>query len=148
VNLTAPRHASTWPEPTSRQIHWLLVATALMLAAVAIAGGILNAAPWRWSLFVGGVAIGVLGIGHNEFVTRFGSRVYAVPRERRIRIGSRPLSYTLMWVGLGPLVGGLAAAWSAAWIDVAVGAYAAVVWVLSLIVLFFADRRANNSPFE
>jgi hypothetical protein len=148
VNVTSSGRAPTWPEVTPRQVHWLLAATALVLAAAAIVGGILNPTPWRWSLFCWGVAIGVVGVAHNEFVTRAGRRLYAVPRERRIRIGGRPLSYTLMWVGLGPLIGGLAAAWNEPWIDVAVGAYAAVVWVLALVVLFFADRRADNSASE
>lgn len=148
MNITSSRRAPTWPEVTPRQINWLLAATALVLAAAAIVGGILNPTPWRWGLFFGGVAIGVVGVAHNEFVTRAGRRLYAVPRERRIQVGGRPLSYALMWVGLGPLVGGLSAAWNAAWIDIAVGAYAVVVWGLALVVLFFADRRGNNSPVE
>jgi hypothetical protein len=99
--------------------------------------------PWRWSLFWWGAAIGVVGVAHNEFVTRLGVRLNAVPRERRIRLGGRRLSDSLMWTGLGPLIGGLAAAWNIVWIDVAAGAYAVAVWASALVVLVYVYRRRD-----
>ena len=110
--------------------------------------GVFDPVAWRWSLFWWGVAIGVVGIAHNEFVTRWGVRMNAVPRERRIRVAGHRLSYTLMWIGLGPLIGGLSAAWDVVWIDVAAGAYAAIVWILALVVLFYVNRRVSNAADE
>jgi hypothetical protein len=144
VNLTSSGPATAWPDVTARHLRWLLASVAAGLAAAAIVGGLLHPAPWRWSLFWWGLAIGGVGMVHNEFVTRMGRRHNAVPPARRMRVGGRRLSYTFVWVALAPLVGGLAAAWNLAWIDVAVGAYAVVVWVVALVVLFFVCRRANN----
>jgi MFS family permease len=143
--MSSSQATTTWPEVTVRHLHWLVTSAAVGVVAVAVVGGVLNPAPWRWSLFWWGLAIGGVGIAHNEFVTRMGRRQNAAPRPRRIRIGGgRQLSHTLLWVSLGPLVGGLAAAWDLVWIDVAVGAYAAAVWLVALVVLFFVCRRANN----
>jgi MFS family permease len=142
--MTSSGQAPAWSEVTVRRSNWLLAGVAAGSAVAVVAGGLLNPAPWRWSLFWWGLAIGVVGVAHNELVTRMGQRQNAVPRPRRIRIGSWRLSHTLLWVPLGPLVGGLAAAWDLVWVDVAVSVYAAAVWLLALVVLFFVCRRANN----
>jgi hypothetical protein len=110
------------------------------LAAAAVLGAVATG-PWRWSLFWWGIAIGVIGVAHNELVRRLGLRLNAIPRDRRVRVAGRRWSYSAMWFALGPLVGALAAAWDQAWIVLAVGAYAAVVWTSALVVLFFVSRR-------
>jgi hypothetical protein len=141
VNLTSSGSAWPWPDVRSRQVQVALAAVVFAVLAAAAALGAVAAGPWRWSLFWWGVAIGVIGIAHNEVVSRLGLRLNAIPRDRRIRVAGRRWSYSAMWFALGPLVGGLAAAWNLAWIDLAVGAYAAVVWASALAVLFFVSRR-------
>jgi hypothetical protein len=148
VNLTSSGRASTWPDVNQRNLQWLAAVSLVAGMLGAIVAGVLDPVAWRWSLFWWGAAIGAVGIAHNEFVTRLGVRVNAVPRERRIRVAGHRLSYPLMWLALGLLIGGLSAAWDIVWIDVAAGAYAAVVWLLASVVLFFVYRRASSTVDE
>lgn len=148
MHAPSSSRASTWPDVNRRNLQWLGACCLVAGSLGAIAAGILEPVAWRWSLFWWGVAIGVVGIAHNEFVTRLGVRLNAVPRERRIRVATHRLSYTLMWAGLGPLIGGLSAAWDVLWIDVAAGAYAAAVWVLALVMLFFVYRHRRDAANE
>jgi hypothetical protein len=147
VHATPSGRASLWPGLNQRNLQWLGIVSLGVASLGAVVAGVYDPVAWRWSLFWWGVAIGVVGIAHNEFVTRLGVRLDAAPRGRR-RMAGRRLNYTLMWIGLGPLIGGLAAAWNVVWIDVAAGAYAVVVWVLALIVLFFVYRRGDNAADE
>jgi hypothetical protein len=140
VNLTSSGSAWPWPDVRSHQVQVALATVVFAgLVAVAVLGAV-SAGPWRWSLFWWGVAIGVVGIAHNELIRRLSLRLNALPRDRRIRVAGRLGRYSAMWFVLGPLVGGLAAGWNLPWVDLAVGVYAAMVWTSALVVLFFSSR--------
>lgn len=139
-----PSNATSRSEDQLWRRRWVLLASCVCIAiAVAV---LVSTQPthWHWPLFGWGVAVGVAGLAILELVAAVTLRSESSPASRNAW-KRRRLIYDGIWLFFGAVIGVIAAAFNAVWIDIVLTAYAALSLLAGMIIYRAFRRRQLRS---
>lgn len=117
------------------RLRWALLAGLIVILAALGLMVSMHHAQWRWALFFGGIAVGVVGLATITLLFRAVSRGRAMTDDRQIWLHRRRVIYSGCWLGVGVIFGVTSAASDLAWIDIGFAIYVALIFLISAVIV-------------